>query len=132
IQIRTAQGVERISLLPLLLDVSRGEAAPQVGAPLVVQLASGHIARVPYARFAPLLEVLLQLVRADRRGKPRISRWQAMDLAETLRLTSRTGGALRELRRALTRSGSLPPRALPERFRAQLRGYQAQGVAWLA
>ena len=129
VEVHTEQGVERISVLPVLLGALRDGAS--LGDGVLVDVPSGGVAKLPAERLAPLLEVLLQLVTSERRGRPRINRWQAMDLAHVLKLESETGRGLRGLRDALARGTQLSVPALPKSFSATLRGYQAEGLAWL-
>ncbi|MCA9627475.1 MAG: DEAD/DEAH box helicase [Myxococcales bacterium] len=122
---------ERISLLPMLLQgLAEGADLGGEGEAMLVELPSGRLARVEFDRIRPLVDILLELAVSDQATQRRISRWQALELAETLGVDDKTGKALRELRASLT-SGALSRPKLPKSFRGTLRDYQAQGVAWL-
>lgn len=122
---------ERMSLLPLLLEALRGDKELSDHGTMVVLLPSGRFTQVPHARIKPLLDVLIELASSEPRAKPKVSRWQAMEVAETLGLMSQTGRSLRELRGTLTRLSALSRPELPKDFLAKLRDYQWDGLAWL-
>lgn len=122
---------ERISLLPMLLQgIARGADFGSEGESMLVELPSGRLAEVQLDRIRPLVDTVIELATSEQLERRRISRWQALDLAETLGLDSKTGKGLRKLRESLT-GGALPRPKLPKSFKATLRDYQAQGVAWL-
>ncbi|MGE3676177.1 MAG: DEAD/DEAH box helicase [Polyangiaceae bacterium] len=122
---------ERMSLLPLLLEALRGDKELSDHGSMVVLLPSGRFTQVPHARVKPLLDVLIELASGEPKAKHKVTRWQAMELAETLGLVSQTGRALRELRGTLTTLTALARPALPGEFLAKLRDYQWDGLAWL-
>jgi superfamily II DNA or RNA helicase len=124
-------GDERVDLLPVLVAALRRGDSPEPDASLYVPLASGALARVPYSRFAPLVDVLLELLSKEGGGKKRISRLRAMDLAEVLALEGKTAKGLRSLRAALTETKKLPSVPIPPGLRVELREYQRDGFRWL-
>ncbi|MCB9587932.1 MAG: hypothetical protein H6718_21180 [Polyangiaceae bacterium] len=122
---------ERISLLSMLLrGIAHGDDFGGEGESMLVELPSGRLAEVQLDRIRPLVDTVIELATSEQLERRRISRWQALDLAETLGLDSKTGKGLRKLRESLT-GGALPRPRLPKSFKATLRDYQAQGVAWL-
>ena len=135
----------RISLLPILLRTLR--SAPWLLDPqnlaqrgnaelLLVELPLGE-GRVglPYGRLRPLLAVLGELyfdAAGENDERLRLNRADAARLQqlETLELDWQGGDSLRALGARLS-SAAETPLAAPAGLRAQLRTYQAQGLAWM-
>ncbi|MCL2716343.1 MAG: SNF2 family helicase [Alphaproteobacteria bacterium] len=148
-------GGEVVDLVPSIVEMigaagfdpsrfldSAGEGGESAGDQAVVFLpvGEGRFVGVPHHQIAPIIAAIweLSLVGGTGRERPRLS---LMDLAalaafeEAMRrqgMQLRAGGKLREMGRRLSASGGFPEVTLPGNFTAQLRPYQAQGVAWLA
>ncbi len=145
---------ERISLVPAMLDLIGSAGAAMVlgrlaqsgpaddddEAPLLLPLPDGRLLAVPFGKLRPILGPLMELLAGAERGPEgtlRLSRRNAADLA-LLEAAGRDAGlawsggdAVRALGRGLREHGGIPPVALPAGFRADLRPYQAAGLAWL-
>lgn len=112
------------------------------GEPFYLQIADGRFLALPKARLAPIVAAIWELACGGAlEGKDGRLRLTSMDLAglaafEEATLAAglmwRGGEKLREMGRKLTASGGLPSVEPPDSFKAVLRPYQAQGVAWLA
>ena len=133
----------RVDLIPLLLTVIRdrpellsrgkGQNAAADGH-LFVRLESGRMLPVPLARLQPLVAVLHDLLDAAPAGKLRVSRLDALrlaDLDDSIALKWQGGEALRVLGRKLAGFTAIAPVTAPASFGAHLRPYQEQGLAWL-
>ncbi len=105
-------------------------------------LPDGRLLPLPGERLTPILRSLIQLVgpRADRLvdGKVKLHRAEAGALAAFADATDRSGlawaasaGRLIELGQRLKGGVSVARLAPPESFKATLRPYQADGMAWL-
>ena len=113
------------------------EASPE---PVMVPLPDGRVLALPAARLKPILLALreLSLGGSGEGGRLRLGLVDAATLAALERASQaamvawRGGEALRAMGRRLLAEGGIPPVAPPESFRAQLRPYQAEGLAWLA
>ena len=140
-------GGERVNLVPALLDII-ADAGPDAltglasdaddrDTPILLPLPDGRLLAVPLAQLQPILAPLLELF-AGTQLEPgaetlRLSRWNAADLAllEAAGGTWTGGDGIRALGRQLREHGGIPPVATPEGFTAELRPYQAHGLAWL-
>ena len=143
---------ERVSLVPALLDyiATAGTAltaGPQERSdddeplPLLLRLADGRLLAVPLDRLQPILAPLLELFPGaeidEAAGLLRLSRRDAGDLALLEAASAENGiawaggDAIRALGRQLREHGGIPACAVPVGFRATLRTYQEQGLAWL-
>jgi superfamily II DNA or RNA helicase len=141
---------KRVSLVPALLDYIAGgpgskthlaEQPVDGSLPLLLPLPDGRLLAVPLAQLQPILAPLLELFAGaeidDAAGLLRLSRRNAGDLALIEAVSSQSGIAwtggdsIRALGRQLREHGGIPPCKLPANFRATLRGYQEQGLAWL-
>ncbi len=108
--------------------------------PLFLPLPDGRVLAMPLGRLRPIIQAMRELAFGTDRGDGalRLSRQDAARLAEfeaatsAAALTWRGGDAIRDLGRRLAQSAGIPPVALPPDFRATLRPYQAEGVAWLS
>ncbi|MEH3145407.1 MAG: DEAD/DEAH box helicase [Methylobacterium frigidaeris] len=115
-------------------DGAEGEA------PVYLPLPDGRVLGLPAARLVPIVEAIRELALGGPAGEGplRLSRADAASLAlfedatAAAGLVWRGGERIREMGRRLTAGGGIPPAILPESFRATLRPYQEQGVAWLA
>ena len=142
---------ERVSLVPALLDyiarsgtawASDPEAPPDDGSlPLLLPLPDGRLLTVTLAQLQPILAPLLELFTGgeidEAAGLLRLSRRNAADLALLEAVSAESGIAwaggegIRTLGRQLREHGGIPPCPVPAGFRATLRSYQQQGLAWL-
>jgi hypothetical protein len=124
-----AVGGERVAILPLLLEALRQDR--RVKAKLWIRMGEGRHVAIPRERIEPLVEVLLELAARPPAASRRISRIQAMDLAQSARMEGATWAALRRLRDALVSDQRVAAADLPETFHGVLRPYQAEGVSRL-
>ena len=133
---------KKMPLLPILVEAVRARpdllgdpdrrSTPQES--LMVQLADGRFAPIPVARIQPLLSVLHELLDQPASRTVRLPRLDAVrlaDLDEAVDLSWRGGEKLRELGARLASFQSVAPVEPPKGLRAELRPYQAQGLAWL-
>ena len=112
------------------------------GEPLYLEIAAGRFLALPKARLAPIIAAIWELACGgaleSKDGRLRLTTMDLAGLAafEEATLAAgllwRGGEKLREMGRRLTASGGLPSVEPPDSFKAVLRPYQAQGVAWLA
>ena len=142
---------ERISLVPALLevistigieavsDLAASSADDDDAVPLLLKLSDGRLLNLSIAQLRPILSPLLELFAdADvQAGSLRLPKRSAADLA-LLEEASAEGGiawtggeALRALGRQLRDHGGIPACLVPSTFGAELRPYQAHGLAWL-
>ena len=142
---------ERVNIVPALLQVFADPAAlkmllerdPQSGdtASLLLPLPGGKRLAVSVQRLLPIMSTLLELFAGaapgSENGAIRLSRHNAGDLALLEDATANAGmrwnggDALRDLGRQLRAHGAIPDCPAPAGFGAQLRPYQARGLAWL-
>jgi len=122
-------------------DAERFAQAENADEAFYLGLADGRFLAMPRARLAPIVAAIWELAcggaLGGKDGKLRLSPMDLAGLAafeEATRAAAlfwRGGEKLREMGRKLTASGGVPEIVLPEIFTAELRPYQAQGVAWL-
>jgi superfamily II DNA or RNA helicase len=125
---------ERIDLLPVLRQLIVNPAFPRAPAPREkkdarwrVKLDDSRSIELPLARLRALIEPLLEWLEGDPDATPRVHRSQAEALDAT-GLPWRGDDSLRALLEQLrTRTPGKPPRG----FKATLRPYQRDGLAWL-
>jgi hypothetical protein len=132
---------QRRNLLPILLAALRawpGMLDPDAQAPddasVIVVLEDGRLMPVPVARVRPLLAILNELVDADLAPKLRLPRLDAGRLASLEReggLRFAGGEPVREFGARLAGFTGIEAVAAPAGLKAQLRGYQTEGLAWL-
>ena len=139
---------QKMPLLPILVaavrtrpDLLGGPAlsgsAAQPGAhsrSLIVRLDDGRFAPIPLARVQPLLAVLHELIDQPLGERVRLSRLDAVRLADldnAAELTWRGGEKLRALGERLAGFERIAPVRPPRGLQTQLRPYQEQGLAWL-
>jgi superfamily II DNA or RNA helicase len=129
-------------LLPILLAAVRAqpELLSEPAAPgaksrsLIVRLEDGRFAPIPLARVRPLVALLHELIDQAPTPRVRMSRLDAArlcDLEQAAELTWHGGETLRALGSKLAAFEGIAPVAAPRGLQAQLRPYQAQGLAWL-
>ena len=134
----------RVSLIPILvrlIQASPVDWSPAVlearddDAKIIVPLADGRRTALPLARLKPLLATLYELyLREPSSGRVRLSPLDAARLAEldrSLDLRWLGGERMRQLGTRLARFDGIAPVPVPTGFRAELRPYQQQGLAWL-
>ncbi|HEX9208871.1 MAG TPA: SNF2-related protein, partial [Bradyrhizobium sp.] len=133
---------ERHDLAPLVAAlVSTPDFTPdairelaEAGGSFFLPLADGRYLALAANRFLPLVLALhsLRLSGLDASGKIRLSRADLVPLLglENEYFVFRGADNIRRLAGLLQTRGLAPPN-LPDSFRAELRPYQAQGIAWL-
>ncbi|HEV3154261.1 MAG TPA: DEAD/DEAH box helicase [Candidatus Baltobacteraceae bacterium] len=137
---------KRVPLLPIIVDAlaSNGlNAGTDLAAlarrtePIIGRLPNGGYVALPAARVARVLATLVDLFDSDEaltaEGRLRLSPLQGAslgDLAQTSALNWCTPSATRDLLQRLIDAGTVPLE-LPDTFKATLRAYQRDGVAWL-
>ncbi|SPE33735.1 hypothetical protein SBBP1_670023 [Burkholderiales bacterium] len=152
-------GDKRVPLLPLLesaladarAPTARARDAGAAGRVLQVRIDPKHIIRLPWERVAPLLDTLVELGDARRRGparRPRppgvrvsraarMLRLSKLDLARVVTLADRGNltwvGApdLRRFAQRLANFAHVEAATVPQGLQAQLRPYQRAGLNWL-
>lgn len=142
---------QRVDILPILAQLMH--ALPQGGevetlrrlitkggdaGDLLAVLGDGRVAQIPIARAAPILEGLISVWGVEQLtlGAPRVSRFQATELAELREhlgegVTWTPGDRLLALGEALRGWSARAPAATPPDFQASLRPYQQEGLDWL-
>ncbi|UPK39656.1 DEAD/DEAH box helicase [Bradyrhizobium sp. 186] len=132
---------ERHDLAPLIAElVSTPDFTPdlireraEAGDSFFLPLADGRYLALAANRFLPLVLALhsLRLSGFDASGKIRLSRADLVPLLglENEHFAFRGADNIRRLAGLLQTRGLVPP-PLPDSFRAELRPYQAQGLAW--
>jgi superfamily II DNA or RNA helicase len=133
-----------VPLLPVLLQLIR--QAPRDFAPaaldahsdadaLLAELPSGVRVALPWGRVKPILRTLGELYFTDRVGAAlRLTQLDAARLAELetgAQLRWMGGERLRQLGRKLAAFEQVQPVASPAGLQAELRPYQAEGLAWM-
>ena len=134
----------KISLIPILIKLIQASpvewgatsiAAMKDDARLIVPLPDGRRAALPLTRLKPLLATLFDLyLREPTAGRVRLTNLDAARLAEmeqALALRWLGGARMRELGKRLARFNGIAPVPVPAAFKANLREYQQQGLAWL-
>ncbi|HYL19852.1 MAG TPA: DEAD/DEAH box helicase [Burkholderiales bacterium] len=136
-------GGERLDMLPVLIAALRArpelltaKAQRESAKPgsLYLQLDDGRLLPVPLARLQPMLSILHELLDAPPAGSVRLSRLDAVRLADLERdadLHWEGGTALRAFGKRLADFDGIRTVPAPADFAAQLRPYQEQGLAWL-
>jgi SNF2 family DNA or RNA helicase len=139
---------ERVDLVPALVALLEADGADLLAAdaddddtPIFLPLSDGRILAIALARVRPILSMLQELFAArglgPGAGRLGISRLEAAALAaldeaaQLAGLVWQGGEGLRTLGRILHETGGIPAAAVPKTFHAELRPYQARGVAWL-
>ncbi|MEI7970734.1 MAG: DEAD/DEAH box helicase [Betaproteobacteria bacterium] len=131
----------RMDLLPIVVSLLRSRPdllsrEPVAGEPdhLAVRLQDGRLLPVPVARIRPIVAILDELLDAAPAGKVRLQRVDAARLAtleQSASLRWRGGEVLRAFGEKLNRFDGIAPVPPPGGLRAELRPYQADGLAWL-
>ena len=135
---------EKVSLIPILVKLihaSPAEWRPAAvdamkdDAKIIVPLGNGRRAALPLSRLKPLLATLFELyLREPTAGRVRLSPLDAARLAEmerALDLRWFGGERTRQLGSRLARFEGISLVPVPADFRATLRAYQQEGLAWL-
>ena len=138
---------QRFALLPALVEAVRRLPKPAPGSTqedairslgtVYAALPNGAFVAVPAQRLAPMLAVLVELFDADsltKEGRLPLSLPQAALLDDFESVVSvRAAGAarLRTFAKALREAQGIGPAPAPAGLRADLRPYQAIGLAWL-
>ena len=141
---------QRIDLIGPIVDIiMRGVYDPEAfqvqdgnDDPFYLPLGGGQYIALSPARFAPIINAIYELASGGattlKNGKLRLARADAAGIGEFEAATLdagviwRGGERIRDMGRKLKATGGIPPVELPATFTANLRPYQAQGVAWLA
>ena len=133
---------KRVDLLPIVVALLRSRpellrsAVGAEGEPkrAAVRLEDGRLLPVPLERLKPMMSVLDELLDSGPTKKVRLPRTDALRLAAlnaTGQIRWQGGEDLRALGERLARFGEIVPVPVPASLKATLRGYQAQGLAWL-
>ena len=135
---------ERVSLLPLLIDLIRqapddfnSQALAQRldSDEFLIQLESGQRVALPWGRIKPILTTLGELYFTDKVGDSvRLSVLDAARLAElegSAELRWLGGERLRELGQKLNSFGGVQQVVAPQGLQATLRDYQREGLSWM-
>jgi superfamily II DNA or RNA helicase len=135
---------QRVALLPLLLELIRQApqdfdaaalAAHADDERLVARLPDGSKVGLPWGRIRPILEVLGELYFVERLGDSLRLRW--LDAARLAELEAQAqlrwlgAETLRALGRKLRDFGGVQAVPAPAGLQADLRPYQAEGLAWM-
>ena len=141
---------QRIDLIGPIVDIiMRGVYDPEAfqgrdgnDDPLYLPLGGGQFIALSPARFAPIINAIYELASGGattlKNGKLRLARADAAGIGEFEAATLdagviwRGGERIRDMGRKLAATGGIPAVELPASFTANLRPYQAAGVAWLA
>ncbi len=132
----------RTDLVPILLGALRSrpelldqiKSATQSDEVTVIKLPDGRLLPMPMARLRSVVTVLHELLDHTPGTRLRLSRLDALRLADLEREAGfawHGGEAQRELGRRLAEFAQLVPMSEPSGFAARLRPYQQQGLAWL-
>ncbi|MGS0741553.1 DEAD/DEAH box helicase [Glaciimonas sp. GG7] len=135
---------ERVSLLPLLIDLirqapddfnQRALAQRDDSDEFLVELESGQRVALPWGRIKPILTTLGELYFTDKLGDSvRLSVLDAARLAElegSAELRWMGGERLRQLGQKLNSFGGVQQVAVPDGLQASLRDYQREGLSWM-
>jgi SNF2 family DNA or RNA helicase len=118
---------------PELLTAKAQRESTKPGS-LYLQLDDGRLLPVPLARLQPMISILHELLDAPPAGSVRLSRLDAVRLADLERdadLHWEGGTDLRAFGKRLADFDGIRTVPAPADFHAQLRPYQEQGLAWL-
>ncbi|MDY7546765.1 DEAD/DEAH box helicase [Glaciimonas sp. CA11.2] len=135
---------ERVSLLPLLIDLirqapddfnQRALAQRPDDEEFLMQLESGLRVALPWGRIKPILSTLGELYFTDRVGDSvRLSVLDAARLADLeghAELRWMGGDRLRQVGKKLNSFGGVQQVAVPDGLQATLRDYQREGLSWM-
>lgn len=106
---------------------------PAAEEPFFLPLPDGRVLGLPAEAMQPILATLAALLLHRKDGRPRLSPAdaEALDALERAGVAFTGGERLRALGRRLAQAGGIPEIAPPPWFTAELRPYQARGLAWL-
>ena len=130
----------RVPLLPILtrlLDRGGMDAAQITDGELVTSLEDGRILKLPAERIRRLLAVMADLIDAAHRtvnDELVLSDGEAatvLDLEDLLTTRWDDSAAISAYAEQFRSPAELPQATIPDTFKAELRPYQALGVAWL-
>jgi superfamily II DNA or RNA helicase len=126
---------EKIDLLPMLRRLVADPAFPRrptkgekPGATWRVPLDENRYVELPLERLRRLIEPLLEWLETEPDGEPRVHASQAAEL-DALPMAWRGGERLRQYLKEI--GTAREPARAPRGFRATLRPYQRDGLAWL-
>ena len=131
---------ERVPLVPILsrlLERGGMSAAQVVAGEVVTSLPDGRILKLPAERVERLLAVMADLMENARRHAdgalvlPATEAPGVLDLEDLMPTRWENAGAIQAYADRFRGVADIPPVAVPPTFHAELRPYQAQGVAWL-
>ena len=135
---------ERVSLLPLLIDLirqapddfnQRALALRPDDEEFLIQLENGLRVALPWGRIKPILNTLGELYFTDKMGDSvRLSVLDAARLAELeghAEMRWVGGDRLRKLGEKLNSFGGVQQVSVPEGLQATLRDYQREGLSWM-
>jgi superfamily II DNA or RNA helicase len=133
-------GGERLKLLPILSHLlERGgmEAALVIGDDLITSLPDGRVVKLPAERIGRLLGVMGDLIAAagtagaDTLELPEAEAPTVLELEDLLSTRWQDASAIEAAVARFRGAEAIAPVEIPASFRATLRPYQLQGVAWL-
>ena len=131
---------KRVPLLPILqrlLENGGYEAAQVVDGELITSLEDGRVLKLPAERMRRLLMVTADLIESATRNAdgglvlPESEAASVLDLEEVMSTRWEDAVGIEAYAARFRDAPDLPPAAIPGTFKATLRPYQLQGVAWL-
>ena len=130
----------RLPLLPILqrlLENGGFEAAQIVDGELITSLEDGRVLKLPAERMRRLLMVMADLIEGATRNAegglvlPESEAASVLDLEEVMSTRWEDAAGIEAYAARFRDAPDLPPVTVPDNFKATLRPYQLQGVAWL-
>ncbi|MDH3327358.1 MAG: DEAD/DEAH box helicase, partial [Gammaproteobacteria bacterium] len=114
-------------------DIQEKNATPPEN--IIVRISDGGKLAIPYERIERILNVLLELFdkKTDVSSKIRLPKWRAAELNElqSQGLQWQGNESLKLSADRLSKFKRIKPKAAPKKFKANLRDYQKEGLAWL-
>jgi len=102
---------------------------------IMMRLNDGVILPIPYDRISRIVSVLLELYdkKGDVENSLKLPKWRASELNElqSQGLQWQGGDELKKTADKLAGFKGVKPKAAPKKFKAKLRDYQKDGLAWL-
>ncbi|MDH5258889.1 MAG: DEAD/DEAH box helicase, partial [Gammaproteobacteria bacterium] len=102
---------------------------------ILIRLSAGEKLALPYERISKIVSVLLELFdqKTDVNSKIRLPKWRAAELNELQSQGMQWKGSesLKINADRLSSFKSVKPKTPPKKFKADLRDYQKDGLAWL-
>ncbi len=117
----------------LFKKMQAGDASPPKN--ILMRVSENEILAIPYQRISQIVNVLVELF--DKKGKTenhiKIPKWRAAELNElqSQGLTWQGGDALKKSADKISNFKGIKPKVPPNKFKANLRDYQKDGLAWL-